>query len=328
MRGLLTLSLFVCAAPLTAQEPQTKIATVTLRAKADLLGNDVRLGDVAVVESSFTPLVERLHGLRVTGRPLAGRDRRIERLEIERLLASEGVPAEVLSWNGSTACRAFAKTTPLESDDVFAIASPVAESSMRAIGVHRFRLEPVGSKFAKAIAPGRVGRTMHARIVPGHAGSPYLNVEVDVMVDGELAESIRVQFEVHKQVDVLVPVRAIRRGEPLDGLVEIQTIEVRNGREAEWLNEQTVRGQVATRDLRPGRALQRADGRMPFVVSRNRPVEVRFKRGQITLTFMGHAMRDAGVGDQVRVRKSDGTFLETWVTGPGAVSMTPPEGER
>ena len=83
-------------------------------------------------------------------------------------------------------------------------------------------------------------------------------------------------------------------------------------------------GQIASRPLRPGTALQRYQLKTPPLVNRRQPVTLIASGRGFHIAREGHAMDEGAEGEKVRVRLHNRKVISGFVTGPGLVSVHQP----
>jgi flagella basal body P-ring formation protein FlgA len=127
-------------------------------------------------------------------------------------------------------------------------------------------------------------------------------------------------------MQVVTPTRDIARGEVIgDGDVAL-------GAPANPLmsgnaltNLDAVRGMEARRPLRVGEVIAATDVRHPVVVTRGQTVTMTFDAPGVSLTAMGRAMAEGGVGDTVVVQNpASYRMVSAIVTGAGTVRAAGP----
>jgi flagella basal body P-ring formation protein FlgA len=121
-------------------------------------------------------------------------------------------------------------------------------------------------------------------------------------IDEETGAEVSFQGFAILNVPVPVPTRRISPGEIITA-ADLQTIDVPYARVATYaeFDAEAIDGMVAVRMLATGRPIMKASIRLPVVVARGATVEVKYKKGPLSLTAPGKAMSDAAIGEEVRV---------------------------
>ncbi len=120
---------------------------------------------------------------------------------------------------------------------------------------------------------------------------------------------------------IIVTTRDIARGEVLsDSDLSYQMVSAASALAGVVTAMNRVAGMEARRVLRAGEAIRQDDLRKPIVVTRGETVTMTFEAPGITLTAMGHAMSEGGVGETVTV-ENPVSFRQIGavVIGPGQV---------
>jgi len=127
-------------------------------------------------------------------------------------------------------------------------------------------------------------------------------------------------------MQVVTPTRDIARGEVIDdGDVVLGTPAnpILSGNALSNLD--AVRGMEARRPLRAGEVISATDLRHPVVVTRGQTVTMTFDAPGVSLTAMGRAMAEGGVGDTVVVQNpASYRMVSAIVTGAGTVRAAGP----
>ena len=127
-------------------------------------------------------------------------------------------------------------------------------------------------------------------------------------------------------MQVVTPTRDIARGEVLgDGDVVLGTPANPMMTGNAVTNLDAVRGMEARRPLRAGEVIAATDLRHPVVVTRGQTVTMTFDAPGVSLTAMGRAMAEGGVGDTVVVQNpASYRMVSAVVTGAGTVRAAGP----
>jgi flagella basal body P-ring formation protein FlgA len=92
-------------------------------------------------------------------------------------------------------------------------------------------------------------------------------------------------------------------------------------------NLNAASGMEARRPLRAGEVISMSDVRRPVVVTKGQTVTMTFNAPGVSLTAMGRAMSEGGVGDTVVVQNpASYRMVSAVITGTGTVRATGPAG--
>ncbi|WP_417317892.1 flagellar basal body P-ring formation chaperone FlgA [Emcibacter sp.] len=99
--------------------------------------------------------------------------------------------------------------------------------------------------------------------------------------------------------------------------VPVYSVSKNIGRSQEQLLGMTVR-----RPLKAEAPVRLADLKRPEIIHRGKPVSITYETSRMTLTVVGKAMENGGVGDVIRVMNAASLkTMEALVTGPGEVTV-------
>ncbi len=121
----------------------------------------------------------------------------------------------------------------------------------------------------------------------------------------------------------VVPTQIIYPGEEISGGA-VKQVEVTNpnltGNYARTVGE--VTGMVSTRTLLPGRTILVSALRAPYAIKRGSAVRITFNINNMTISAAGTPLKDASIGDVIRVRNTDsGIIVSGTVMADGTVQV-------
>lgn len=303
----LTLCLLVLLAACGARSAAA--APLELQATVDCRGPELRLAEL-VAEGDLGELGEL--GERVVARsPAPGRSRDLARHRLARLLADWG-------WRGRLIGpeRIVLRTPGVELDTARLRAAVTArlDEELAAAGLRRDG-ELAGLPASLRLSSRRVRwdlELLSGR--PARAAAARLRVE-----DGQGFEtSLRLDYRCTRPLRVAVAGREL----PRQAVLADWRFEERDGLrlDGEPLGDADLAGAVATRRIAAGEVLTRANSRPAPLVRAGREVEVRLRRGAVTVTLRGVARGDGALGELVTVKHEDTRALRRYrVAGPGIV---------
>jgi flagella basal body P-ring formation protein FlgA len=122
-------------------------------------------------------------------------------------------------------------------------------------------------------------------------------------------------------VRVVVPARDIGRGETIaESDLSYRMVAAENVMSNTATSMDTLVGMQTRRVLHQGESVRNDDVRHPILVTKGSTVTMTFDAPGITLTAMGRAMSEGGVGDNVTVlNPASYRQISAVVTGPGTV---------
>ena len=134
-------------------------------------------------------------------------------------------------------------------------------------------------------------------------------------------------------IRIVVPMRAIARGQVItEADLGYLTIASSNYMSGMATSPKALEGMEARRSLRADEGIRNDDVRAPILVTKGQTVTMSFNAPGITLTAMGRAMSEGGMGENVTVQNPASYRMVTAVvTGAGNVRVTgalPAQAER
>ncbi len=317
-----------CAVVLCAA-PAADAGTIRIRLSALIDHNQIRLGDVAVIEGFAAEQRSELQKLAIADAPAFGQSKLITLNDIRAELARAGLNMAVVCLKGASRCvvRRPAEMPTEQGAPHDASARKIeSEYSLRA-QIRRFVNERLAEYGGEAEVNFR--RTPASLLA---LSGPAYTFEIEPRSDRklgtfELQVTIRqgaaepqiqkVAVEVALKKDVIVAINPISRGQTITR-ADILT-EQRSFKKLEHIGmtkPATVVGQEAKRDIRMGDMIKAGDIKSKVLVKRNELVSVRSVRHGIAIESTGKALADGTLGESIEVR-NEGSEETFWarVTG-------------
>ncbi|MBN2169786.1 MAG: flagellar basal body P-ring formation protein FlgA [Candidatus Krumholzibacteriota bacterium] len=278
-----------------------------LREAAACAGPELRLAEL------LAPGQDCALGDRVVARsPAPGRDGRISRRRLARLLADWG-------WRGRLDGPEMVR---LDSPGVVLDLAPLA----RAVGARADSLlAAAGLRRAGELAgwPGELvlssRRVRWQLALDGEPAGREARLGLELTDAAGFTARCRLRCRCARPDRVPVAVRALASGEALaDWRWEERDLLAVDG---EPLAAGALAGAVARRAVAAGEVLTRRVLAPPHLVTAGREVEIRLEHGAVTVSTRGVARGDGALGDLVTVKHLDGGALRRYrVVGPGRVA--------
>jgi flagella basal body P-ring formation protein FlgA len=153
-------------------------------------------------------------------------------------------------------------------------------------------------------------------------------VLANIVVPGSAAmrlKPLRVAGQLVETVEVIVPLRAIGRGEPVasaDVMIERRPRDQLQGDYAPDLGSAV--GKVARRPLIAGQPIRLADVHRQEVIARGDLVTMTFEAKGLALSMRAKAIDAGAAGDVIQIQNPQSKrVIQATVMGPGRVSVTP-----
>ena len=287
---------------------------VELRAEARVPGRELRLGDVARVES------RGLASLVLGPAPAPGRVQRLERSELALRLRALGARVEL---RGAAQVDVRAETVRLAGAVLERRARAALDAELRRRG-QRADVEPRLTRALPeevVVAVGRRSSALRAALPPNFAaqlGQGQVTILIEVVLDGDVGQRFSLRYELRRYVEALVLTRDLPSGAPLDP-AQLTTRRLERVAGAEPLGLAEAEGQQAARDLPAGTVLRRADLVQPLLVTRGATLELELKTGPLTIVAPARALEDGRRQQPIRVRTLQGRVLRGVVVAKGRV---------
>lgn len=285
------------AAAAPAPKPSTEAAAeilITFRADAEVIGATVRLGDIAIIESTDENAVQALQAIEVGSVPLVGRSGTITQAYAKIKVRQLQLDPKRLQFGGAQLC------TVNRPDQVLAGAE-IEKAACEAVRVANADLEVVPS-YTPADVRLPVGKVELRPLAPRMLGSNSGSVLVQLLVDHRQVTQVTVNFRLVRRAPVVVAVRDLPAGTVLAaGDVEVQERPAVAGPLQISDPEQALGRQAAT-PIKAGTTLTNSMLKNATVVKRGTRVKLICRGAGFTITAAGEALQDGATGQLVRVR--------------------------
>jgi flagella basal body P-ring formation protein FlgA len=261
---ILAAAVLVPAAPLSALESEI---TVAVQPRAEVTGERIRLGDIALISGPDCALKNDLAELFITNAPAPGHRTHVRDAYVEHRLRASGLPLDMI------------ETRYQERTEVSRASQTVDELWIRdVVREYLDGEEPYRGRDWQLIkldtgsVPELPMGEIDYRIEPFHSSNPTrVNLTIYLLVDGKHEGRIRVHGKADLSVKAVVADRRMERGEI-----------------------------VAAGDL-AGEVVSKSDLVMPDVIDRGDMVTIVAQKGPILVTAPGEAKRSGAVGENIAV---------------------------
>ncbi len=331
--GLLVIVLLLATAAAATAETSAAaapLAVVRIPARADVVGPDILLGDIAEVETADVELARKLRELSLGRAAIPGQTRDLTLATIRVRMRQQSLPEKEISLEAEhTSVSVLTRAQTVSGDTIAeaAEAAIVAQGLPNSTGIDAAaRPELVllcPAPGALTVADGEVDiRT--ERVMGTPPGSVI--VPVDVFVDGTVERTVMVRCDARVVLDVVVTTSPLQRHDVLDaGNVAVERREFaslpRGLLSSAVVGDDAVNGQLrATRPLTAGTVLTESMVETVPVVFRGQPVQIVAATARIHVAAPGVALEDGRIGDLIRVENStSGHVIRARVTAAGIV---------
>lgn len=287
---------------------------ITQLERASTPGSRILLRDL-VADADEAKLPAEVLDLDLGRAPTPGFGRQIDRRFLEAL-------APDLRFQGASISTVFADQVTIEQRDLLKVARAKLDEMLGDAQVDA--IDVVRAPLAVNVPRGRESRNLVARLrgLPQTKGP--VTVQVDIEIDGTLARTAQVLFDLKSRATVYVLANDVRKGGVLDEKC-IRKVEVEATANTPTSSDPTLLlGLVAKRDLKAGGLVKGTDFEPELVVSRGDTVRIRFTQGTLTLETRGIARESGALGDRIRIDNLESKKpLTGRVAGPGLVAVDP-----
>ncbi len=312
MIAALLLSLFAAQHPAPAGEPAAPAFELSLRTNVLARGLDVTIGDLVDISPAGADAT-LIGAVRFGPAPVPGYARTVTRSEALQSLCSNGFAAASFRWKGAAEALVQAVVVPVAQAEVLDAAVTALQATLQVEGGD-VEFEPQSIVRTIQAAPGRRSQELRARVRGGATAGSSALVDVDVLVDDEVAKTIPVQFRLARFHNVLKVTATVRQGAPLgpDNLVlSREKLAQTQGLYLTAFDQ--VAGMISKRNLQPNQLLTLADVGEPALIRRGELVTLVSTRGRVKVVTKAIANHDAARGEPVTVTNAQSRAQVTGV---------------
>jgi flagella basal body P-ring formation protein FlgA len=282
--------------------PAAEIA-ITLRPEAEVLGADIRLGEVAEIACAETELRRRLEGLVIGKAPLPGRSRPITADYVRLRLRQLDIGVDRMVLGGAERIEVSMPGVAVSEEQIRQIVTGFVKTS----GIWGDAEVKVAELTISADRTLPKGRATYRVLPPRHMrslGTVPLSVVFDV--DGRFQKTIRATARVEALAPVVVAARPIGRLKPISTddlkMEKMNLAELPTG---VMTDADDIIGKRARRNIHAGDILRPDLIEMPPLVKRGDMVVIVAESEGIKVTATGEVKSDGLRGEQVKVVNLD-----------------------
>ena len=287
----------------SANDPNNNLALqIYLPREIIVKGDCLTLGQLGIIRGSEN-LLTRANGTLLGRISVPGQEVVIDRPTVLSRLASNGIPASVVTFVGAEKVMVKQQQQIIKGTDLVARASAFLKDSPSVASVRRFEpiLVPqdfIASESGKSIE-------LRPRLVNGSTGN-QAKVQIIVLQDGKQIGSREVAFRLKYNCRTAVTLVDIPAGSVINSEnVKIVNTLSSHPEPADW---KPPYGLVVKRPL-PANTVLTANmvaiaGR-PIVVERNQSVVIRIEMPGLLITAIGKTMENGRAGEYIKVRNVD-----------------------
>jgi flagellar basal body P-ring formation protein FlgA len=307
-----------------AFEPAAGQVHIELRPQVAARGEQVLLGDVAILRTRDLATIQRLAALPLGRAPRAGSEAVLGRDDIARWIRSQlGITRSQVEWTGP-----YQSTVRGVAQDLAAVrvekAATAALREWLTQHASRYTMDALALPGDLQIPAGTV-QLAPRPLAAGAEPQSRMTVWVDVFVDGRFARAVPVGFAVAAYREAWVAPRPMSAGVALKSSgVEWREVQVAGRTEpgdgSSIVSTELPKGWQTTRALKEGEPLTPRNAAPTPAISRGEWVALHMKSGPVELESRVQALQDGQVGQIVQVRGTKGSAPVTArVVGAGRV---------
>ncbi len=297
--GFILLILIIQAGDLFAEG-----IVIKLKKEAYLDGSEFILGDIASVKAADAKLVENIRNINLGNTPDVNSGKRsVTTSEILYKLKNIGVDVKKVRFDGEENSIVMPKLQKLDSDYIFKSVKQFVVENMP-WDSDEVIIEP---KRIPANIEVNAGKT-DLEIAPISSNQYIGPVRYTVLisVDGRAQKSIDVSLNIIVFKKVVVALKNIRRGEPLNpNNIGLLKKELRPNTQDALTDLQSAMGMVCARNINAHGIIKKEFLQMPAIVFRNEAVQVGIETDGFSVQTIGVAKEDGGLGDYIHVQNLD-----------------------
>jgi len=274
---------------------------ITFPEEAHAFGTEIELGEVAKVTGGSEALQASVKALGLGYVPAPGYSRV---LRTDRVLATlhRKFPKLEVSLEGAGATRVYPMVTEVKGPEIIAAAR--AQLLKRYDGT-KYSFQSRGGVSDVAIPQGSQKRQIKARLDSAPSRSGFINIPVDILVDGARFRTVWTGWDAVVYETRRVLNRDLRAGETI-GAKDIEERLVPTGLNTpSALSPSLLPGSVAGHGLVAGSVVSPMDVVRPKAIGQRDLVRLKIMRGGVTASVLATAMASGAIGDRIRVQTID-----------------------
>ena len=264
--------------------------------------SSLSLGRVAVIQGQES-LVARAGQIALGRISTPGQNMIIDRPTILSRLASNGIPASMVTLSGADEISVKQQLQTISSDEIVSLAGSFLQSRRPAPSVSQWSTLRKPESF---VVPGADTKVRFSPRLIENDSANQATVEIGIFSGDEKIGERQVAFTLKYESRQAVTRTDIPAGTVISPEnVEIQKKQSDYPEPADW---KTPYGLIAKRRLAPNTVIRPSmmgPAESPTVVERNQNVLIRVERPGFVITANGKAMQDGKAGEYIKVRNAD-----------------------
>ena len=271
---------------------------ITLLPRASVVGDEVRLTDIALIEGPDRALKRDLAQLVITKSPKPGRSLKIRKDYVTYRLRTSGLPLDRLRYNSVPSISVFRQYQAIDQKAVRSIFEEYLDSHEPYAG-QEWELARLQTGVLPRLPVGRLTK----KIIPGSSMNPgHLTLSIILYVNDSEAGQIRASGRINVFSQAIVAARAIERGRIIDADdIRPARINITQTRQALVDDPKKIIGLSSRRRILPGKPILLRDLKERTAVKKGDNVIILAESGSIRITATGRAKQDGIIGKKIAV---------------------------
>lgn len=296
--------------------------TIMLPAEAGARGTEIELGEVATLSGADINTLTTLENMALTTAPTPGYRRVIDRNDILMRIRSV-LPGIEVTFTGRTAVSVFPETVIV---DAGSIVEAVEAELIEARGNRDITWVPTRVITALEVPRDDQGTGMpklEVDLGQTDLNSGLLKVVIHIRIGGVVYRRIYAEWRISVWEELPVLTRDVPAGSSVSPAnFRLQRIEVPSDASTTILQPASTTGAIAKRNLTAGNYVIEDDVTRPKVIKNGDTIVLLVTKGSIRVKVPVIALETAGIGDIIRVRRTDkGVELKAQVTASDLVVL-------
>ena len=295
----------MCLAVVQGENPELQKDSplrVYLPREIEIKNDTITLGEIAIIRGQET-LVTKAEQIMLGRISVPGQKIVIDKAMILSRLVSNGIKNSKITLTGAEKVTVKQQNLIIKSNEFIELASTFIKENPPANSI--YQAEAV-LKPKDLVIPGEVkDMKLYPRLVRTRSRN-QVNVQIAVFVDGKQIGMRQVVFRLKYNCRRIVALTELRAGMPITAEnTRIEEFVSNYPAPADWTPPY---GLVAKHRI-PANSVVHSNmigiAQPEIIIKRNQRVVMRFERPGISITAIGQAMKDAGIGDVIKVRNID-----------------------
>jgi len=306
---------------------QASPMAIELKSKAEVKGPWIYLMDLGRIQTACPQLLSQLKSLKVAKAPLPGSSRVLDRNYLRARLGQKGINLSHLTLRGAEQIKVLTLFAKVEGRQLIEVAKEFAKKNLP-WGEENLEIKVVGRPRDLIIPAGKAELRAKKTLGAGLSLSGFIPVPIEVVVEGRVYRTVKVNLKVKVFQKVLISKKIIRKGEEIkkeDVGERITDISCLSKDVILDLNQ--IKGRCARRTIRANTILKEDLFEIPAVISRGEQVTIIAALGNLQIATLGRAKEEGRVGEVIRVENIETKKeLQAKVIGERRVEVEVEEG--